>query len=46
MASPARSKMPSTKVRRGYNHPDNLLRASIVDPPEFARKNTGDNTRP
>ena len=31
-------------VRRGYNHPDNLLRASIVDPPEFARKNTGDNT--
>ncbi|MEP6608641.1 MAG: fumarate hydratase [Burkholderiaceae bacterium] len=31
-------------VRRGYTHPDNLLRASIVDPPEFARKNTGDNT--
>ena len=31
-------------VRRGYNHPDNLLRASIVNPPEFARKNTGDNT--
>ena len=31
-------------VRRGYNHPDNLLRASIVDPPEFGRKNTGDNT--
>ncbi len=31
-------------VRRGYRHPDNLLRASIVDPPEFGRKNTGDNT--
>jgi len=31
-------------VRRGYQHPDNLLRASIVDPPEFGRKNTGDNT--
>ncbi|MDQ3214827.1 MAG: fumarate hydratase, partial [Pseudomonadota bacterium] len=31
-------------VRRGYTHPDNLLRASIVDPPEFGRKNTGDNT--
>lgn len=31
-------------VRRGYNHSDNLLRASIVDPPEFGRKNTGDNT--
>ena len=31
-------------VRRGYNNPDNLLRASIVDPPEFGRKNTGDNT--
>ncbi len=31
-------------VRRGYQHPDNLLRASIVSPPEFERKNTGDNT--
>jgi fumarate hydratase class I len=31
-------------VRRGYNHPDNKLRASIVDPPEFGRKNTKDNT--
>jgi fumarate hydratase class I len=31
-------------VRRGYNHADNRLRASIVDPPEFARKNTRDNT--
>src|SRR5574344_2206022 len=31
-------------VRRGYNHPDNTLRASVVDDPHFARKNTKDNT--
>src|ERR1041384_7196833 len=31
-------------VRRGYNDPDNKLRASIVADPQFARKNTGDNT--
>ncbi|RFU48166.1 fumarate hydratase [Paraburkholderia sp. DHOC27] len=31
-------------VRRGYLHPDNVLRASIVNPPEGARKNTKDNT--
>ncbi|HXF47169.1 MAG TPA: fumarate hydratase [Burkholderiaceae bacterium] len=31
-------------VRRAYNHPDNKLRASVVDPPEFGRKNTRDNT--
>jgi fumarate hydratase class I len=31
-------------VRRGYNAADNPLRASIVDPPEFGRKNTKDNT--
>ena len=31
-------------VRRAYNHPDNMLRASIVDDPQFARKNTKDNT--
>ncbi len=31
-------------VRRAYRHPDNVLRASIVDDPQFARKNTGDNT--
>ena len=31
-------------VRRAYNHPDNTLRASIVADPEFARKNTKDNT--
>ena len=31
-------------VRRGYNNPDNTLRASIVADPQFDRKNTGDNT--
>ncbi|NCU65297.1 fumarate hydratase [Acidovorax sp. 210-6] len=31
-------------VRRGYNHPDNMLRASVVADPLFARKNNKDNT--
>jgi len=31
-------------VRRGYNDPDNKLRASIVADPQFDRKNTKDNT--
>ncbi|MCE2871349.1 MAG: fumarate hydratase [Oxalobacteraceae bacterium] len=31
-------------VRRGYNFPDNKLRASIVADPHFERKNTKDNT--
>jgi fumarate hydratase, class I len=31
-------------VRRGYNNPDNVLRASIVSDPAGARKNTKDNT--
>ncbi len=31
-------------VRRGYLDPDNVLRASVVDPPEFGRRNTRDNT--
>jgi fumarate hydratase, class I len=31
-------------VRRGYLNPDNALRASIVTDPQFARKNTKDNT--
>ena len=31
-------------VRRAYNHPDNKLRASILDDPAGARKNTQDNT--
>ncbi len=31
-------------VRRGYNHPDNMLRASVVADPQILRKNTKDNT--
>jgi len=31
-------------VRRAYLMPDNKLRASILDDPAGARKNTGDNT--
>ncbi len=31
-------------VRRGYLHPDNVLRASVLDDPLFTRKNTKDNT--
>ena len=31
-------------VRQGYNNPENMLRASIVADPLFARKNTKDNT--
>ncbi|EGG99954.1 Fumarate hydratase class I2C aerobic [gamma proteobacterium IMCC2047] len=31
-------------VRRAYNDPDNLLRASILEDPAGARKNTKDNT--
>ncbi|MCW5256532.1 fumarate hydratase [Verminephrobacter aporrectodeae subsp. tuberculatae] len=31
-------------VRRGYKHPDNGLRASVVADPQFERRNTRDNT--
>ncbi len=31
-------------VRRGYNNPDNTLRASVLSDPIFERKNTKDNT--
>src|SRR5512145_765216 len=31
-------------VRRAYSDPDNTLRASVVDDPLFARRNTRDNT--
>ncbi|RIX85314.1 fumarate hydratase [Acidovorax cavernicola] len=31
-------------VRRGYNHPDNTLRASVVADAQFDRRNTRDNT--
>jgi fumarate hydratase, class I len=30
-------------VRRAYLHPDNKLRASVLEDPEFARRNTKDN---
>jgi fumarate hydratase class I len=36
--------MVNEGVRRAYNHPDNRLRASVVDDPLFARRNTRDNT--
>lgn len=36
--------MVNEGVRRAYNFPDNLLRDSIVSPPEGARRNTNDNT--
>ncbi|MEJ2402578.1 MAG: fumarate hydratase, partial [Xanthomonadales bacterium] len=36
--------MVNEGIRRGYNHPDNVLRASILDDPDGARRNTGDNT--
>jgi len=31
-------------MRRGYGHPDNPLRASVLDESDFGRKNTRDNT--
>lgn len=36
--------MVNEGVRRAYTHPDNVLRASIVEDPIGTRKNTGDNT--
>jgi fumarate hydratase, class I len=36
--------MVNEGVRRGYAHPDNVLRFSMVSDPLGARKNTGDNT--
>ncbi|HEY8567586.1 fumarate hydratase [Microbulbifer sp.] len=38
------SDMVNEGVRRAYNNPDNVLRASILADPDGARKNTGDNT--
>ena len=38
------SEMINEGVRRAYLFPDNVLRASILDDPDGARKNTGDNT--
>ncbi len=36
--------MVNEGVRRAYQHPDNVLRASILDDPDGARRNTKDNT--
>jgi fumarate hydratase class I len=38
------TEMINEGVRRAYMLPENVLRASIVDPPEGPRKNTTDNT--
>jgi fumarate hydratase class I len=38
------SEMIDEGVRRAYTHPDNVLRASILEDPAGARKNTKDNT--
>ena len=36
--------MVNEGVRRAYTHPDNVLRASVLEDPDGARKNTKDNT--
>ncbi len=36
--------MVNEGIRRAYAHPDNVLRASILDDPDGARTNTKDNT--
>jgi fumarate hydratase, class I len=36
--------MVNEGVRRAYTHPDNVLRASVVNPPAGGRVNTRDNT--
>ena len=38
------SELVDEGTRRAYSNPDNPLRASIVNPPHGARKNTKDNT--
>ena len=38
------SDMVNEGVRRAYTHPDNILRASILEDPDGARINTKDNT--
>jgi fumarate hydratase class I len=38
------AEMDNEGVRRAYTHPDNVLRASILEDPAGARRNTGDNT--
>jgi len=36
--------MVNEGVRRAYLHPDNILRASVLDDPDGVRRNTKDNT--
>ena len=36
--------MVNEGIRRAYMDPDNMLRASILEDPDGARRNTGDNT--
>ncbi len=36
--------MVNEGVRRAYQHPDNVLRASVLEDPAGARRNSGDNT--
>ena len=38
------TEMVNEGVRRAYMNPDNMLRASILEDPDGARRNTGDNT--
>jgi len=38
------AEMVDAGVRKAYTDPDNTLRASVVDDPLFARRNTRDNT--
>jgi fumarate hydratase class I len=38
------AEMVNEGVRRAYMNPDNTLRASILEDPDGARRNTGDNT--
>ncbi len=38
------AEMVNEGVRRAYTDPDNTLRASILEDPDGARRNTGDNT--
>ncbi len=38
------AEMINEGVRRAYNHPENRLRASVVDDPLFERRNTRDNS--
>jgi fumarate hydratase class I len=38
------TEMVNEGVRRAYMNPDNTLRASILEDPDGARRNTGDNT--